>query len=108
MIYMHVKCDFDHEDQPIEIYSEMDDDRNEIRKVHFFSNGECEIASKYFETVYTGLSSEPLPSVEEINADGQFFARLISSHEFEIQWEKEFKKNIYFRFDFDGNREGSR
>ncbi|WP_298035400.1 DUF6881 domain-containing protein [uncultured Dysosmobacter sp.] len=41
MEYVLVEWTHEYEDEPYEIYSELDADRREVRKVEFFRNGLC-------------------------------------------------------------------
>ena len=73
--------------EPTEIYSELDDDAWERRKAEKFDGGRFGWADEHSDPdADTALSSEPLPSIEAINADPQFRAREISAAEFEEIW----------------------
>lgn len=74
------------EDEPVLIYSEIDNERNETRKVEFFRNGKIAYATENIEH-YTFLGLEPMPNIANINDDNEFFALEISKKEFEIVWE---------------------
>jgi hypothetical protein len=73
-------------DQPVLIYSELDHERWELRKVEIFSDGRIWYADAEVEVGDTGLGQMPLPSVEEIAADPQFVPEVISKAEFEKIW----------------------
>jgi hypothetical protein len=71
---------------PIEMYSELDRDCWEIRKVEIFPGGRLQRAGPDGETGDTRLAELPLPTVDEISRDLQFEAREISAEEFERAW----------------------
>jgi hypothetical protein len=69
------------------LYSELDEDRYEVRKIEIYRDnriGYADIDSQFNETE---LGEEPVPEIEEINKELEFFAIQISSKEFEMVWE---------------------
>ena len=56
------------------IYSELDQNRYEIRKIEFFKSGNHLYASQEKETESCLLGELPIPKIEEINKDKQFWA----------------------------------
>src|SRR5579859_3891796 len=84
--YIRVKWCHDHADEPIWLYSELDGNRWEIRKVHVYADGHAEWTDRNHATDSTGLSVEPLPSLAEINAHPEFEAIEIAHEEFERAW----------------------
>lgn len=80
-------------DEPMLIYSELDKERYETRKVEFYKNGKIGCASDRVEH-HTFLGLEPMPSIEEINEDEEFFVIPISVEEFEIIWREKAQKII--------------
>ena len=86
MTYLKVKWIHAYPDQPVLIYSELDHERWELRKVEIFSDGRIWYADAEVEVGDTGLGQMPLPSVEEIAADPQFVPEVISNAEFEKIW----------------------
>jgi hypothetical protein len=68
------------------LFSELEDDRWETRKVEVFSDGHCGYADRNEEHAGTGLSIEPIPSLVEIAAQPQFEPYEISREEFELVW----------------------
>jgi hypothetical protein len=72
-------------DEPMLVYSELDKDRNETRKVEFYKGGKIGCANDRIEH-NTFLGLEPFPSIDEINENEEFFAIEISSEEFEVVW----------------------
>ncbi len=79
-------CHWTHEfpDEPVDLYTELDTARCELRKVYIFKDGHGEIAGPGVQTGSTFLSPEPCPPLAEIAAD--FKPREISVEEFEAVW----------------------
>lgn len=73
-------------DNPVLLYSELDEARWETRKVYIFADGRMEGASQAFETGDTGLGLVPIPPLEEINSQDEFEAVDITQDEFETVW----------------------
>jgi len=88
MEYIKVAWIHDFDDEPILLYSELDDGRNEIRKIEVYRDDSFGIASKDFEFGGTLLGLEPVPSIDEIKDDAQFVPYLIDGDEFEDIWLK--------------------
>jgi hypothetical protein len=78
--------------EPYEIYSELDERRNETRKVERFSDGSVGYASETAATHGALLGLIPVPPLAEINASPEFNAREISQDDFEKQWEAAIRK----------------
>lgn len=87
MKYIKVKWIHQLPDEPVLLYSELDKDFWEKRKVEVFPDGSAFFASEEESHGDTGLSIEPLPSLEEIGSDPQFEPEEISAPEFEKVWE---------------------
>ena len=86
MKYIRVKWIHDHLDDPIWLFSEIDDDRWEVRKVEIFKDGRTGYASPDESVGGTFLGEAPIPPLDEIAADPQFVPRDISADEFERAW----------------------
>jgi len=67
-------------------FQELDRSGHEVRKVMVFSDGHSERAGLGEETAYAALGPEPIPTVEEINAQAEFRAEEISADLFEEAW----------------------
>jgi len=91
MRYLRVQWLHFHPDEPVEIYSEINDDGWEVRKVEVFPDGSVGFASSSEGIGSTMLSVEPLPALEEIRSDPQFKPIEIGRQEFEKVWEKRFE-----------------
>ena len=71
---------------PLLLYSELDDSRLEIRKIDVYSNGSAGWADRSSEHGSARLGIVPPPSLDEINAQGDFDAVEITPEEFERVW----------------------
>lgn len=86
MQYIKVMWKHDFEDEPIEIYSELDDVRMETRKIELYKNGSIGFADISKSVNNTHLSKLPLPTLSEISSDIQFVPQEISKELFEKLW----------------------
>lgn len=86
MKYICVKWIHSFSTEPVLIYSELDGNRWEHRKVEVFADGRCDYASESGSKGDSGLSKEPLPSLDEISLDSQFEPVEIEQEEFERIW----------------------
>lgn len=86
MKYLKVKWIHDNPNYPVVIISEFEDDGWETRKVECFADGRRGIAPPDDDRLGTGLSIEPIPSIEEIGLDPQFEPEWFSQEEFEEFW----------------------
>lgn len=86
MNYICVKWKHSFTDEPALLYSEVDEDRSEHRKVEIYADGRHDYVSKYKRKGCATLSEEPLPSLTQIAMDTQFEPREISKTEFETIW----------------------
>ncbi|MHC2467099.1 DUF6881 domain-containing protein [Bradyrhizobium embrapense] len=68
MTYLKVRWIHAYADEPVLIYSELDHEHWELRKVEIFPDGRIGYANDKVEVGDTGLGQMPLPSVEEIAA----------------------------------------
>jgi len=87
MNYIRVNWKHEIASEPTCIYSEVDGAGWEIRKVEVFQDGTMGFASNLKSAGGTGLSKEPLPSLDKIAIDPQFEPATISSDEFERIWQ---------------------
>ena len=76
----------DFPDEPVELYSELDEKRLELRKVYVFRDGRAGVAGPNLETENVFLSEGPMPPLEDIAADPQFEPKEITQEEFEAVW----------------------
>jgi hypothetical protein len=86
MEYLKVEWRHDHRDDPVLLYSELDAERWEVRKVEIFRNGQAGWASRQRSREPTALSVEPIPPLSKIAEDAQFAPTTISKEEFKKVW----------------------
>ena len=86
MTYLKVRWIHSHADEPVLLYSELDEYRWEKRKVEVFADGHCVYASAAASAGSTQLSEGPIPSLAEIADDAQFEPLEITREEFEDVW----------------------
>jgi len=86
MTYMRVEWRHGFADEPVWLYSELDDERWEVRKVEVFRDGTCGFASSEGETGTTRLGTMPTPTLEEIGRDPEFIPVEITREDFEAIW----------------------
>jgi hypothetical protein len=86
MRYVKVRWIHASPDYPETLYSELDQDMWEIRKVEVYADGRMDFADNDRRSGNTKLGIVPHPSLEEIATDPQFKPMLISAEEFESIW----------------------
>jgi hypothetical protein len=86
MKYIDVKWIHTNQDYPFRLVSELDDNAYEVRKLEFFGDGRIECASNLVCSGDTRLSDEPIPSITDINAQGEFDCVEIDKESFEELW----------------------
>ena len=88
MEYIDVRWKQSNPEDPVRLVSELDGQRNEVRKLEFFASGQVGFASASGEAHGTGLGEAPVPSLAEINADAQFSGAAIEASTFEALWQQ--------------------
>jgi len=88
MKYLRVRWRHDSPEDPVLLYSEVDDEGWEVRKVDEYIDGRRDLAGNGIETGSTFIAEDQTPSLEEINADPQFEAVEITPQEFEVVWKQ--------------------
>jgi hypothetical protein len=91
--YLKVYWHHDLPDEPVELYSELDDDRWEIRKIEIFRDGRCELADQAQLTGALTIGEAPIPLFEEIAEQVEFSPFLIDASEFETVWQRAVAEN---------------
>ncbi|PKV82652.1 hypothetical protein [Streptomyces sp. TLI_146] len=86
--YVKVRWDHEFTEEPVDIFSELDDDRYEVRKVEVYREGRLDWADSSRETGTTFLGEVPFPDLQEINSQGEFHAEPITVAEFEAVWRR--------------------
>lgn len=88
MTYLKVYWKHSFPDEPTIIYSELNENREEIRKVEVYTNEILGYAWKDISMRGTYLSECEIPELSEINKDVEFQGIEIRKEEFEMIWEK--------------------
>ena len=88
MKWVRVAWTHDLADEPVMLYSEIDDERWEVRKVEVFRTGHRGWADSGRSASGTGLGGVPMPPLTEIAGDPQFRPEEIAEEEFETEWER--------------------
>jgi hypothetical protein len=88
MIYLKVKWRHSFPNEPVLLYSELDRELWEVRKVEIFPSGRMGYAGPEGAVGGTELSKEPLPAFEQIADDPEFEPAVISNAEFDEIWAK--------------------
>lgn len=70
------------------LYSELDSDRHEVRKVEQYANGHLDYADATRETGTTFLSEAPIPLLDEIADQEEFTPVEITQETFEMIWRR--------------------
>jgi hypothetical protein len=86
MMYLRVLWKHSFADEPVELLSELDEARFEVRKVEVFRDGHKGYASNTESERGTELGVEPIPHLAEIASDPQFLPEEISREEFDVAW----------------------
>lgn len=73
---------------PVVLYSEINDDGIETRKVDEYADGHLDYAGPSGSTGSTLLSEKAMPSLDEINAQAEFRGEPMAEDEFERVWER--------------------
>ena len=73
-------------DEPVELWSELDQQREEVRKIEIWSDGRIGYAFDDVEVGGTRLGESSIPQLNEIAADPQFEPEAISRSDFEKCW----------------------
>lgn len=90
MTRTYLACLWHHElaDEPVELYSELDSERWELRKVEVYRGGRGGVAGPGIQTGDTRLGDAPCPPLEEIATAPEFEPRAITKEEFEAVWQR--------------------
>ena len=86
MRYLRVEWVHSDPDDPVTLYSEVDEEGREVRKVEIFADGRAGFASQSEKAGGTELGDQPVPPLAEIAAAGPFRPALITREEFESVW----------------------
>ena len=86
MRYQRVVWHHSFESEAIVLWSEIGDDGFERRKVDEYRDGRLDYADKNNSTGSTLLGDQPMPPLDQINADTEFSGTAITQSEFESIW----------------------
>ena len=93
MTYIKVRWRHSDPTEPAILYSELDENRWEVRKVEVYADGSCGSAGEGEQCGGTMLGSVAIPQLEQIVADRQFELLETSKSEFDAVW-KDRKKHL--------------
>jgi hypothetical protein len=84
----YLKVRWLHQDSqyPVLLFSEIDRNRYELRKVEVYADGRLGFAAMGWSSGDTALGDVPVPPVSEISADPEFVVEATSPTEFENMW----------------------
>ncbi len=88
MKYLYVKWKQPHAGEPLHLYSELDSERYELRKVELFGDGRRGFADADTEFGGTRLGEMAVPPLAELAQDADLDAKDITADEFQRQWLK--------------------
>lgn len=86
MSYIKVGWKHRHVDEPVILYSELDEKRFEVRKVEVLRDGRFWWASAQTTSGGARLGTEAVPELSEIARDPEFDPVAITREEFETIW----------------------
>jgi len=86
--YIRVYWRHDKAEEPIDLWSELNAERFETRKLEIFRDGRIGYASTSEESGGTRLGDVALPSFSDIASDAQFEPEEVSKDAFESLWNK--------------------
>lgn len=86
MHYIRVQWHHDFADDPVDLYSEIDNNRYETRKVEHYRDGRADYADSTMSTGTTLLGELPIPPIEDIAEQPEFTPAEITAPEFERVW----------------------
>ncbi|MEV7424015.1 hypothetical protein [Streptomyces sp. NPDC091212] len=88
MRYLKVVWHHEFPDEPVTLFSEIDDERYEVRKVDVYRDGRYDFADSVTSKGATMLGEIATPSVEELAALDEFTPSEIEAGEFETVWRR--------------------
>jgi hypothetical protein len=87
MKYIRLKWNHTNPDEPVWLFSEVDANGQEVRKIECFRNGFCDIATAEDSSGTAHIMTLPLPDLKALAArDPEFTPVEISKEEFEEVW----------------------
>ena len=87
MKYIRLKWNHTNPDEPVWIFSELDPDDKEVRKIECFRNGFCDVATAAGSSGTAALMTLPLPDLSQLaKRDPEFTPVEITQKEFDQVW----------------------
>jgi len=87
MKYFRLKWNHNNPDEPVWIFSELNSDGKEVRKIECFHNGFCDVATATESSGTAAVATLPLPDLKALaRRDPEFEPKEISREEFEEVW----------------------
>ena len=86
--YIRVRWRHEKSDEPVDLWSELNAERFETRKLEIFRDGRVGYASAYEENGGTRLGKVAVPLIRDIASDAQFEPEEVSKAAFENLWNK--------------------
>jgi hypothetical protein len=91
--YQKVRWTHDFADEPVLLFSELDESDLETRKVEIFDDGRSQYANSSNSSGDTRLGERAIPSIDEIRAQPEFAVWEIEPEEFENVWRRAIGKH---------------
>ena len=89
MMYVRIDWTHDYDSEPIAIYSEINHEGYEVRKIELYRDGQVGFAQGEIEYNGAGLSEKTFPPLDELNSQDEWDetrAELIHKEDFERVW----------------------
>lgn len=86
MRYIKIRWKHSFDNDPVIIYSEIDDNDWEVRKVEVFKDGNLGFSDGVTEKSGTYLGQVPVPPMDIIAESSEFEPNIISKEDFEKKW----------------------
>jgi hypothetical protein len=87
MKYIRLKWNHTNPDEPVWIFSELDANGKEVRKIECFRSGFCDVATATGSSGTAALMTLPLPDLSVLaKRDPEFEPVIITQEEFEEVW----------------------
>jgi uncharacterized protein YpuA (DUF1002 family) len=87
MAYERTEWRHDNPNSPVDIYSELDEDRWEVRKVEVFADGRMQYSDGVDSTGDSGLSEVPLPPITPREPGSPLHVTVVDEETFDRMWD---------------------
>jgi hypothetical protein len=88
MDYWKVIWHHDFDTEPVVLYNEIGEDGYEVRKVDEYCDGRLAWADETREVDGTRLGEIPVGPIEDVQAQAEFSAFVITKEQFEVMWDR--------------------